>query len=235
MIGLKRPDRRRAPRPSGEEPPDFFARGLNYYKLFWIFFICSLLGAVVETVFMLLTKGEVQNRSSLIYGQFSVVWGMGGVLFTVCLHRLTGRRDLAVFLGGTVLGGAYEYLCSWLQEAVFGASFWDYSHIPFNINGRVNLLYAMFWGVAAVIWVKDLYPRMCALIRRIPNRVGIPLTWALTVFMVLNMLISAAALGRWQQRQLGQPAENGAERFLDLHFPDERMYQNYSTLTYVGE
>lgn len=224
----------RAPRPSSETIPGFFAQGVSFYKLFWVFFLASFLGAVTETVFMLLTKGELQNRSGVIYGQFSLVWGMGAVMFTVVFHRLSGRRDLYIFLAGTVLGGAYEYLCSWMQEMLFGACFWDYSHIPLNINGRVSLLYSMFWGVAAVLWVKDIYPRMCRVIGRIPNPAGKPLTWALTLFMVFNVVISAAALARWDRRQMGAPPQNSVETFLDSHFPDKRMYQNYSTLTFVG-
>lgn len=219
---------------SSEDIPGFFARGAGYYKLFWVFFLASFLGAVTETLFMLATRGELQNRSGVIYGQFSLVWGMGVVLFTVCFHRLTGKRDLAVFLAGTVLGGAYEYLCSWVQEVLFGACFWDYSHIPLNINGRVSLLYSMFWGVAAVLWVKDIYPRLCRIIGRIPNRWGKPLTWVLTGFMACNILISAAALARWDRRHMGLPPQNAVEVFLDRHFPDRRMHQNYSTLTFVG-
>lgn len=229
-----RPERSRV-RASSETIPGFFARGLNYYKLFWVFFLCAFLGALVETLFMLLTKGELQNRSGVLYGPFSLVWGLGAVLFTVCFHRLTGQRDLVIFLAGTLVGGAYEYLCSWVQELLFGACFWDYSHIPLNINGRVSLLYAMFWGVAAVVWVKDLYPRVCTLIGYLPNRIGKPLTWVLTVLMACNILLSAAALIRWEQRQLGLPPENAFACMLDRRYPDERMYQSYSTLTFVGD
>ena len=52
--------------------------------------------------------------------------------------------------------------------------------------------------------------------------------------MIFNILISAAALSRWNQRQLGLPAESMVERFLDRHYPDERMYKTYSTLTFIG-
>lgn len=236
MEAVLKQDRKavRACRPSSETIPGFFAKGVSYYKLFWVFFLASFIGAMVETVFMLVSRGQVQNRSGVIYGQFSLVWGLGAVMFTVCFHKLSDKRDLWVFLAGTFLGGAYEYLCSWVQEVLFGACFWDYSHIPLNINGRVSLLYSMFWGVAAILWVKDLYPRLCRLIGRIPNRIGKPLTWAVTVFMVLNVAVSAAALGRWNQRQLGVPPQNAVEAFLDQRFPDQRMYQNYSTLTFVG-
>lgn len=63
-----------------------------------------------------------------------------------------------MFLTGTLLGGAYEYLCSVFTELVFGKVFWDYSKIPFNLGGRINLLYCFFWGIAAVVWFKILFP-----------------------------------------------------------------------------
>lgn len=143
---------------SSENIPGFFARGVNFYKLFWVFLIISFLGCLVETVFMLLTRGELQNRSGVIYGSFSLVWGLGAVLFTLCFHRLARYSSFLILLAGTVLGAVYEYACSWLQEVLFGACFWDYSHLPFNINGRVNLVFSLFWGVAAVLWVKWAYP-----------------------------------------------------------------------------
>lgn len=223
-----------ASRPNTETIPGFFARGVSFYKLFWVFFIASFLGAVIETAFMLVTWGELQNRSGVLYGAFSLVWGFGGVLFTVCFHKLREKRDLWIFVGGTLVGGAYEYLCSWLQEILFGACFWDYSHIPLNINGRVTLLFAMFWGLAAMVWVKDIYPRICRLIARIPNQVGKQITWALALFMLFNVTISAAALARMDTRQLGLPPANAVEVFLDRRFPDERLYQNYSNLVYIG-
>ena len=219
---------------SSENIPGFFARGVNFYKLFWVFIIVSFLGCLVETAFMLLTRGELQNRSGVIYGSFSLVWGLGAVLFTLCFHRLAGRSSFLILLAGTVLGAVYEYACSWLQEVLFGACFWDYSHLPFNINGRVNLVFSLFWGVAAVVWVKDLYPLICRWIGKIPNAMGRPLTLALTVFMVCNVALTAAALGRMDERQLGVPASGPVELYLDRTYPDERLQRIFTNLTYIG-
>lgn len=69
---------------------------------------------------------------------------------------------------GTLLGGAYEYLCSVFTEIVFGKVFWDYSGIPFNLGGRINLLYCFFWGIAAVIWFKKFFPKIEMVIEKIP-------------------------------------------------------------------
>ena len=92
------------------------------------------------------------SRSSLVWGPFSIVWGGAIAAATVLLYKYKDRSDRFLFLMGTVLGGVYEYLCSVLSEMVFGTVFWDYSKIPFNLGGRINLLYCFFWGFAAVVW-----------------------------------------------------------------------------------
>lgn len=43
-----------------------FARGINFYKLFWIFFLTAFIGCAVETVFMYFNWGQIQNRSGLV-------------------------------------------------------------------------------------------------------------------------------------------------------------------------
>ena len=78
---------------------------------------------------------------------------------------------------GTVLGGAYEYACSIFTELVFGTVFWDYSKLPFNLGGRINLLFCFFWGIAAVVWLKIIYPKLSNLIEKIPIKTGNILTW----------------------------------------------------------
>ena len=208
--------------------PEIFARGCSFYKLAWLFFLGSLLGDIVETIFCYFTMGELMSRSSLVYGPFSIVWGMGCVLLTLILYQYRERSDSFIFLFGTFLGGAYEYICSVVTELVFGTIFWDYSGIPFNLAGRNNLLYCFFWGIAAVVWMKILYPRLSALIERIPVKPGKWLTWIMVVFMCFNMLISSLALYRYNQRQTDSSAETNAyTEFIDTHFPDERMERIY--------
>ena len=109
------------------------------------------------------------------------------------------------------MGGAYEYVCSVFTEIVFGKVFWDYSKIPFNLGGRINLLYCFFWGIAAVIWIKVLYPKFAGWIEKIPMFWGYVLTWILVVFMAVNILVSMAALVRYDMRANGKPAESGWE------------------------
>ena len=215
-----------------------FAEGCSFYKLASLFFIGSLLGDLVETVFCYVTAGVWMSRSSLVYGPFSIVWGFGCVLLTAFLYPYREKNDRYIFLAGTVLGGAYEYICSVLSELVFGTVFWDYSHIPFNLGGRINLLYCFFWGIVAVIWLKGIYPLLSGLIEKIPVRAGTIGCRIMLVFMIFNMALSALALGRYSQRQLAGSAQvqtTALGGFLDEHFPDERMERIYPNAKIVRE
>ena len=205
-----------------------FAQGCCFYKLVWLFLLGSLLGDFTETIFCRLTAGVWMSRSSLVYGPFSIVWGFGCVIFTAFLYRCHDKSDRYIFIAGTVLGGAYEYVCSVLSELLFGTIFWDYSHIPFNLGGRINLLYCFFWGIAAVVWLKGLYPPLSALVERIPKRIGPSVTWLLILFMVFNMAMSGLALARYTERQtVASPSAGALAHYLDSHFPNERMERIY--------
>ena len=106
------------------------------------------------------------SRSSVVYGDFSIVWGLGCVLLTAILYQYRNRSKGYIFIFGTVVGGVYEYVCSVFTEIVFGTVFWDYSKIPFNLGGRINLLFCFFWGIVAVLWLCFLYPRLSGLIEK---------------------------------------------------------------------
>lgn len=207
--------------------PTVFAQGCGFYKIVMLFFIGSFLGDIAETIFCRITAGYWMSRSSVVWGPFSIVWGLALALATLLLYRYKDRSSTFLFLVGTLLGGAYEYLCSVFTEIVFGTVFWDYSAIPFNLAGRVNLLYCFFWGIAAVVWFRVCYPVLSRWIEKIPIRPGKIITWCLIVFMSVNVVVSSAALSRYTARANGTPPASQWEVYLDEHFDDERMYAIY--------
>ena len=144
-------------------------------------------------------------------------------------------RGMPVFPRNMVLGCIrdnkllYEYSCSVFTEVVFGTTFWDYSHMPFNINGRINLLFCFFWGVLAIVWLKLLYPAVSRVIEKIPPVAGKVLTYILVFAMALDMLISSVALMRYVDRKQQAGADTAVEQFLDHTYPDsfiEWVYPN---------
>ena len=204
-----------------------FAEGCSFYKLVSLFFIGAFLGDITETIFCLITTGTLMSRSSVVYGPFSIVWGLAIAAATLLLYKYKDSSDGFIFLVGTLLGGAYEYVCSVFTEIVFGTVFWDYSQIPFNLGGRINLLYCFFWGIAAVVWIKKLYPVFSGLIEKIPVKTGKIMTWILIAFMSCNIIVSCMALVRYNQRSNGIPADSGWQKVMDERFDDERLERIY--------
>ena len=135
-----------------------FAKGICLDKIIWVFLVSALLGDIIETLYCRLVGGEWMSRSSVLYGPFSIVWGIGAVVLTVVLSKFAEKPDRYIFLIGALIGGVYEYGCSLFTEIFLGTVFWDYlSWMPFNIGGRTNLLYMgfgaflQFFGLNSVI------------------------------------------------------------------------------------
>lgn len=215
-----------------EQESGHFARGLGPYKLMLVCFIGSFMGVIVELLWCLIRNGYLESRSGLVYGPFNLLYGVGAVVLTVCLYRYRNRSGWISFLGGMLVGTVVEYLCSWGQEALLGSRSWDYSAMPFNLNGRVCLLYSVFWGVLGILWIKDLYPRMAKWILKLPNKLGKALTIAATLFLIFDGMVSLAAVVRWSERAQGQAPSNSVEVLLDERFPDERMERIYANMDF---
>lgn len=219
--------------PKEDREKYIFAKGICFDKLVWVFLVSSFLGALIEMVYCYSIDGFWMNRSSLLYGPFSVVWGVGAVLLTVSLRRFTESRKgnaLTIFLAGFVVGGVYEYFCSVFTELVFGTVFWDYSNMPLNIGGRTNVLYCVFWGLLGVVWTRLIYPNMSRYIEKLPALWGKVITWVIIAVMVCNCTLTATAMIRYTQRHTDPQACNIIEQLTDKHFDDEFMENRWPNM-----
>lgn len=210
-----------------------FAEGCGFDKLFWILVIGAFIGDIAETIFVGVTSGIWMSRSSLVWGQFSLVWGIAMAVATAMLYRYREKSGMFLFLFGSVLGGAYEYACNVFTEIAFGTIFWDYSQFQFNLGGRINLLYCFFWGFAAAAWVKFVYPRLSKWIEKVPMGLGKALTWVMAVFLCVDVLVTCGAMFRYQQRNDGIEASNVVAQWIDKTFDDAWMKNRYQNMKFV--
>lgn len=217
---------------SGEKP---FAYMMCYEKLFWIFMAGNVVGCALETVYaLIMPPHQFELRVSVVLGPFILVYGFGAVALTLFLRKMYNQRDVLIFIASMVLGAAFEYFCSFVQQAAFGSVSWEYSDSAFNIGGRTNLMYSVFWGVLGLVWVKDLYPVVSRTLEQTPKRLGRILTAVFTVFMAIDMAVSAGAVFRRYERVNEIPAENRVQAFFDRAFPDELLDVIYPHMQFVG-
>ena len=211
-------------RKPGSEPEK-----LKYREVLWIFLIGSFLGCIIETIFCRFALGSWMSRSSLVFGQLSVVWGLSILLGTILLRKSQDRSVWYIFLIGTAGGIAFEYILSFMGEIAFGKKFWDYSGYTLNIGGRVNLAFSFLWGLSAVIWIKLFYPPIKKLIRLILKRTGLWLSAAALIILAIDLTVSYMALDRYKARTDGAIEATVIDGWLDRAFPDSVMSTRFPT------
>ncbi len=212
-----------------------FAKGINLYKILLVCIIGSFVGVVVELIWCMFRHGYIESRSGLVYGPFNLLYGAGAVVLTVCLYRFRNRGAWLSFLGGMIVGSVVEYVCSFAQELLLGTRSWDYSNMPLNLNGRICLLYSVFWGFLGVLWIKRIYPEMARNILRMPEKWGKIVTWAMTIFMVFNASVTLVAVMRWSDRVRGEEATTSFEKMIDERFPNERLEKIFANMKFIEE
>ncbi len=206
---------------------------IDLYESFWIFFIGCFMGVFIETIYCLVKNGYLESRQGLIYGPFNLVYGLGALIITLILKKIVTRKIVNIFCISFVIGSIFEYCCSFFQEFVFGTVSWEYSHKFLNVNGRITLLYSIFWGILGVLWLKYIYPRFQELILNLPNNMTKALTYILLVFMVFNVFISFLAAYRRNERYYGIHASNSFEQYLDKNYPDDYIDKIYPNAIHI--
>ena len=107
---------------------------LSPYKLFLMLFLGSLIGSLIEVLYCRFSNGYWENRTSLVYGPFSLAEGFGALILTIFLHKDAHKPVWKVFLKAFFWMSIAEYVMSWGQEFVFGTTAWNYSNMPTNNN-----------------------------------------------------------------------------------------------------
>lgn len=200
-----------------------FGKDISFYKLLWIFLVMSFIGDIIETIYVLLVNHILMRRSSLAHLPLSLVWGVGAVIFTIVLYKYRNSKNLLVFSMGALIGGVYEYMCSVVTEIIFGVRFWDYSDMPFNIHGRTNLLFMIFWGAISLIWIKYAYPKLSAIIEKFPLIIGYIITSILIIVVSADIVLTIGILGRYAERRSNYENNSYTAKYFDINWPDEKI------------
>lgn len=204
---------------------------LNFFNLFWIFVVCSVLGLAIETVFHLVIFHEYQDRAGLLYGPFSPIYGFGGLLMTIALNRFHDKPIPVIFLVSAVIGGCFEFFVSWIMQYAFGIVAWNYSGTFLSIDGRTDFMFMCFWGLLGVVWVKLLLPMLLWGINKIPWKWRYGLTSICMVFMTVDVIMTVQTIDCWYLREAGHAPQSGLEEWIAQHYSNEYMQERFQTMT----
>ena len=209
---------------------------LNFFNLFWIFVVACVAGLIVEVIWHMavVDPGVYQDRAGLLYGPFSPIYGVGVVLMTIALNRFHDKNPILIFLISAVIGGAFEYFVSWFMQVAFGIVAWDYSGTFLNINGRTNFMFMCMWGFLGLLWVKFATPLLLKLVNKIPWNWRYIVTSICTVFMLVDCVLTLAALDCWYEREAGTmdyDHPTAIESFCNENYDNEFMENRFQSMT----
>ena len=172
---------------------------MNYtgYELLWLFLCYSFLGWVLETVAAALRQKRLVNRG-LINGPFCVLYGTTAVIITVYLHELDG---IWLFLGSMIFATVMEWVAGHLIEKFYHERWWDYSDMPWNLDGYICLPASVLWGMLGYSVLKWQNEFFAGLFSVLPELLGKILIFLVLISVVFDCVATLVILSGKSKRQ----------------------------------
>ncbi len=168
---------------------------MSYY--FSCFFVYSFFGCGLETVYALITSGELMSRKVSLLFPLCPVYGLGAIAIILATRKVKGKI-LPVFFIGMVAATTVEFIMDVVYRDVLGVPIWNYSNQPFNLQGRICLPFALAWGLLAVGLVKYLHPKVHGIVRNVPGKVNVPLS----IITAVDLVITCALLWIYEDKNV---------------------------------
>ncbi|MDO4731499.1 MAG: putative ABC transporter permease [Clostridia bacterium] len=203
------------------------------YRYFWLFYICSLIGFILETIYAFAVTGRYECRQGLIYEPLIPVYGIGALVYDSVLRSMTKSKKYVIFFLGCLIGAFVEFFSSFAMEYVLGAVSWEYSDSAFNLNGRTNLFYSLLWGLLSLAYVSVILPlfeRFFKTLHKKPIRI---ISVILAVFLAFDITVSALAVHRNSERVNGIPSQGVVDEFMDKYFDSDLLSEVYPNMTFT--
>ncbi len=182
--------------------------GIDFFNVFYCFFIYCFVGWIWECCYCSVVEGKLINRGFLngpvipIYG--CAATGMLLVFFNPGMKEIVDdssfKSYVIIFLLGMFVASAFEYFTSWIMEVLFHAKWWDYSHIPLNIRGRICFPVACFWGLMAIVLTRFLHPLVISFIERFPRVFFERIGYVILILFIGDLVSTIVATVKIEQK-----------------------------------
>lgn len=164
----------------------------NVYNLIYFFAFYSFGGWCLEVSYYFKNEHRFVNRGFL-KGPFCPIYGSTIVLLIIFLDSYKNNLFL-LFCLAFFITSALEYITGFFLEKIFKAKWWDYTDDPFNIHGRVCLLYSLFWASGEILIIKFIHPLVASLINNIPYFLNSLLFFALITYFSVDFCFTLVNL-----------------------------------------
>lgn len=164
---------------------------LIYY--FLLFILYSIIGWCVEIISVGINEKELVNRGFLI-GPYCPIYGIGSLLIIILLKDYYDN-PLLLFILAALICTILEYIISYIMEKLFRARWWDYSHLSFNVNGRIYLGNSALFGICGIA-LSFIHPYVNELILNVPSNISYIIFAILLIIFIFDVLTSVKIVSK---------------------------------------
>lgn len=176
--------------------------------IFTTFLFYSFIGWFIETCLSVFDNKKFVNRGFLI-GPYCPIYGIGCICLAFILKRYT-QDPLALFIIGTAVCSFIEYFTSYILEKLFKARWWDYSNIPFNVNGRICLAYSFLFGLGG-LFILSFNPVLQNVLKSIPINIFNITSLLIFIVFILDIIVSFNVINKLKLATLDLKTDNTEE------------------------
>ena len=115
-------------------------RVYNFFKYVTIF----LIGGIIYMLMEVIWRGHTHISMGILGGICVVLIGIINEIY----HDIPLLYQAP--LGSTIIT-ILEYISGYILNISLGLNIWDYSDLPFNVNGQVCLYYSLLWMVLSMV------------------------------------------------------------------------------------
>ncbi|MBO5283501.1 MAG: putative ABC transporter permease, partial [Lachnospiraceae bacterium] len=151
--------------------------GTDVYHLIAAFVMYSMLGWLVESIYMSFCNRKLTNRG-FAKGPYCPIYGFGAVIGYLILKPFRFNYIL-LYVVAAVSATTFEFLVGKMMIRLFGELWWDYNEKPFNYKGIICLESTVAWGFYGVGIVAFVNGWIYRLIDRVPLSMGTKLIYGI--------------------------------------------------------
>lgn len=207
---------------------------LGWFHILMIFTVASVLGLFIEQAWMYLTSGNTQSRYGLVWGPFSPIYGFCAVFLTILglVLRKKHAKNGMIFMFSMVIGGCVEQFTGWAMYTYFGAISWDYvaGDVPGAITQWVAVPFLILWGILGLLWASFVVPDVLWRLGEVTTKRKKIFVTLLSVFLVLDILVTLACFDRRAEREEGLPDTNPVDTWIDSTYDDDFMSKRFGNM-----
>ena len=168
-----------------------------FFDYFLLFFLYSVLGWVVETVYVSIQVKQVVNRGFLI-GPYCPIYGYGALGIILYLEQYKSNF-LTVFLLGVIICSVLEYVTSYIMEVLFKTRWWDYSDKKFNLNGRVCGKNSILFGIGGILILYVIHPFLNKILIQGNDTILLIISVVCFIIFVIDTIVSLKIMNQFKK------------------------------------